>query len=114
MACEPSCKYVCSVCGVTPLKHTAKFCSKCGKQLVLKKVCIQERVPHLQKCALCQKELEPDEAFCGDCGSRANATNSTIEQSSEGDVTGSSSKDTTEQGKPDANDPETSKRSAIL
>lgn len=114
MAGESSCKYICSICRAMPppSKCTAKFCSKCGKPLVLIPVDLhekQERVPQQRKCVACQKELEPDENFCGDCGKPANETKSPTNQTPEGNATGRSPQDTVEH----AIDPESEKRLAI-
>lgn len=104
MACESPCVYICSLCGATAKNSSAKFCTKCGQKLVVK--C----VPQVQKCVNCHKELEPGEAFCGECGTRSDATNSKKDQTPGGNVTGRNPQDLAEQGELYTNDLEKEKR----
>ena len=55
---------VCNKCG-KELKEGAKFCTKCGAAVVLKKICPK-----------CKAENDLDDMFCFECGTKLDEENS--------------------------------------
>lgn len=84
----------CSKCQTKALKVTANYCKCCGNSLQP-----IVRLSQRARCinTSCQKELEPGETFCEDCGTGQNAAKESTAKSDqvpEGNVTGSCHQET--------------------
>lgn len=93
MASEPALGPMCKNCGTKAPKATSKFCTKCGNKLEP----ITQAILQRARCVACQKELEPGEAFCDDCGANQNVEKGTSAKVPEGNIAGSCPQETGEQ-----------------